>query len=154
MKADGPTAGSLKGSSKGNPGALSSIGSMIQFEIHHAFDSTKSLEVRAIFLIIVKAFDKLRHDGLIFKMRQNGVSGRLVKLFQSYLNNRKQRVVLNGCLTEYSNLVPCKALFLVLYNFCSIENMIYMHFIRRKTALNGYSWSMHNLRCLNCLFLV
>ena len=35
---------------------------------------------------------------------QNGVSGRLLKLFQSYLNNRKQRVVLNGCSVEYSTI--------------------------------------------------
>ena len=62
-------------------------------EIHKAFDSTKSLKVRAIFLDIPKAFDKVWHDDLIFKMMQNGVSGRLLKLFQSYLNNRKQRVV-------------------------------------------------------------
>ena len=55
---------------------------------HRAFDSTKSLEVRAIFLDISKAFDKVWHDGLIFKMRQNDVSGRLLKLFQNYLNNR------------------------------------------------------------------
>ena len=33
------------------------------------------------------------HDGLNFKMRQNGVSGRILKLLQNYLNNRKQRVV-------------------------------------------------------------
>ena len=65
-------------------------------EIHHAFDSTTSLEVRAIFLDISKAFDKVWHDGLIFKMRQNGISGQLLKLFQNYLNNRKQRVVING----------------------------------------------------------
>jgi len=73
-------------------------------EIHHAFDSTKSLEVRAIFLDISKAFDKVWHDGLIFKMRQNGVSGRLLKLFQNYLNNRKQRVVLNGFSADYSTI--------------------------------------------------
>ena len=51
-------------------------------EILHAFDNTQSLEVRAIFLDISKAFDKVWHDGLIFKMRQNGVSGQLLKVFQ------------------------------------------------------------------------
>ena len=73
-------------------------------EIHCAFDNTKSLEVRAIFLDISKAFDKVWHEGLIFKMRQNGVSGLLLKLFQSYLNNRKQRVVLNGFSADYCNI--------------------------------------------------
>ena len=73
-------------------------------DIHRAFDSTKSLEVRAIFLDISKAFDKVWHDGLIFKMRQNGVSGWLLKLFQNYLNNRKQRVVLNGFPAGYSTI--------------------------------------------------
>ena len=46
------------------------------------------------------------HDGLIFKIRQNGVSGRLLKLFQNYLNNRKQRVVLNGFPADYSTVEP------------------------------------------------
>ena len=35
-------------------------------------------------------------------MRQNGVSGMLLKLFQNYLNNRKQRVVINGSSADYS----------------------------------------------------
>ena len=71
-------------------------------EIHQAFDSPESLEVRAVFLDIPKAFDKVWHEGLIFKLEQNGISGGLLKLFGNYLSNRKQRVVLNGSYSEYS----------------------------------------------------
>ena len=35
-------------------------------------------------------------------MRQNGVSGGLLKLFHNYLNNRKQPVVPNGFQADYS----------------------------------------------------
>ena len=42
------------------------------------------------------------HDGLIFKLKQNGISGSLIKLFGNYLHNRKQRVVLNGFYSDYS----------------------------------------------------
>ena len=51
----------------------------------------KSLEVR-------KAFDEVWHQRLLFKLKQNGISGKLINLFESYLNNRKQRVALNGFL--------------------------------------------------------
>ena len=44
------------------------------------------------------------HNGLIFKLKQNGVSGNLLKFFQNYLNNRKQRVVLNGSFSNYSTV--------------------------------------------------
>ena len=73
-------------------------------EIHQAFDSTKSLEVRAIFLDISKAFDKVWHDGFIFKLEQNGISGNLLRLIQNYLDDRKQRVVINGSYSDYSNI--------------------------------------------------
>ena len=71
-------------------------------EIHEAFEDPKSLEVRAVFLDISKAFDKAWHDGLILKLKQNGISGRLLKLFENDLHNRKQRVVLNGFHSDYS----------------------------------------------------
>ena len=73
-------------------------------EIHQAFENPKSLEVRAVFLDISKAFDKVWHNGFIFKLKQNGVSGNLLKFFQNYLNNRKQRVVLNGSFSNYSTV--------------------------------------------------
>ena len=56
----------------------------------------RSLEVRAAFLDISKAFDKVWHEGLIFKLKQNVISGNLLKFFESYLQDRKQSVVLNG----------------------------------------------------------
>ena len=67
-------------------------------EIHKAFDDPKSLEVRAVFLDISKAFDKVWHDGLLSKLKQNGISGCLLKLFENYLHNRNQ---LNGSYSDY-----------------------------------------------------
>ena len=49
-----------------------------------------------------RAFDKVWHEGLLFKLKQNGVSGKLLKFFESYLRGRKQRVSLNGFNSEYS----------------------------------------------------
>ena len=71
-------------------------------EIHMAFESPKSLEVRAVFLDISKAFDKVWHERLIFKLKQSGISGSLLKLFGNYLHNRKQRVALNGSYSDIS----------------------------------------------------
>ena len=73
-------------------------------EIHQAFDSTKSFEVRTVYLDISKAFDKVWRDGLIFKLEQNGISGNLLKLVQNYLINRKQRVVQNGSYSDYTSI--------------------------------------------------
>ena len=72
-------------------------------EIHEAFEDPKSLEVRAVFLDISKAFDKVWHEGLLFKLKQNGVAGNLLHFFQSYLSDRHQRV-LNGQHSEYAQI--------------------------------------------------
>ena len=64
--------------------------------IHSAFDSSMSLEVRHVFPDMSKAFDKVWHEGLLFKLKQNGISGSVLKLLSSYLNERKQRDLLNG----------------------------------------------------------
>ena len=44
-------------------------------EIHESFD--RGFEVRSIYLDMSKAFDKVWHEGLIFKLRQNGIEGEL-----------------------------------------------------------------------------
>ena len=53
-------------------------------------------KVRDVFLDISKTFDKVWHEDLIFKLEQNGISGKLLRLIKDFLSNRKQRVVLNG----------------------------------------------------------
>ena len=66
----------------------------ITTEIYNAFENRK--ETRAAFLDISKAFDKVWHSGLIFKLKQNGISGNLLNMLKNYLMDRKQRVILNG----------------------------------------------------------
>ena len=56
----------------------------------------EGFEVRSVFLDISKALDKGWHKGLIFKLRQNGISGNLLDILSDFLSDRKQRVVLNG----------------------------------------------------------
>ena len=53
-------------------------------------------QARAIALDISKAFDKVWHAGLIHKLRRYGISGSLLRLLQSFLSDRKIRVVLDG----------------------------------------------------------
>ena len=63
-------------------------------EIYQSFEN--NAETRAAFLDISKAFDKVWHEGLLFKLKHNGVSGNLLSFISDYLSDRKQRVVLNG----------------------------------------------------------
>ena len=78
----------------------------INHEIYSAFDCNPSLEVRGVFLDLSKAFDKVWHDGLIYKLKSLGISGSLLKLIQNYLDNRFQRVLLIGQTSEWK---PVKA---------------------------------------------
>ena len=43
-----------------------------------------------------KAFDRVWHEGLIYKLKTIGVSNNLLTLFQSFLDNRYQRVLLKS----------------------------------------------------------
>ena len=70
----------------------------ITHEIYSSFD--KNYEVRAVFLDISQAFDKLWYEGIIYKLKHNGISVNLLKLQTIFLKNRKQSVVVNGqCLS-------------------------------------------------------
>ena len=74
----------------------------INNEILNAFD--KGFEFRGTFLDISKTFDKLGHDGLTFKLRQNGINGDIINILRDFLRNRKQRVVLNGQCSSWADV--------------------------------------------------
>ena len=72
----------------------------IVHDIYVSFDQNPTLVVRANFLDISKMFDKVWHEGSLFKLEHIGISRNLLSLLKSFLNNRFQRVILNPFRTE------------------------------------------------------
>ena len=64
--------------------------------IYTAFDANPTLESHALFLDISKAFDKVWHEGLFLKLTSMGICDVLLDLIGNFLENRFQRIVLNG----------------------------------------------------------
>ena len=71
-------------------------------DIYQSLDD--GLETRAIFLDISKAFDKVWHEGLLFKLKQNSISGKLLNVITDFLYQRKQRAVLSGQHLSWTNV--------------------------------------------------
>ena len=63
--------------------------------IFSSFDYNPTPETRAVFLDISKAFEKVWHKGLLFKLESMGISGDLLNLMESFLSETFQRVLLN-----------------------------------------------------------
>ena len=59
-------------------------------KIYKGLDDEK--EVAMVLLDITRAFDRVWHKGLLFKLQRIGVEGTLLDWFSSYLNLRSQRV--------------------------------------------------------------
>ena len=74
----------------------------ITYKTCQLFD--EGFDVRSVFLVISKAFDKVWHDGIILQLKQNGISGNLLNLLSNFLRNRKQRVVLNGQTSSWADV--------------------------------------------------
>ena len=53
-------------------------------------------DVRATFLKKLKAFGKVCHQGVSFKLKPYGVEGNSLRFLKKYLDNREQRVILDG----------------------------------------------------------
>ena len=63
-------------------------------KILESIDDGKNLDL--LYLDFAKAFDKVPKKRLISKLKAHGITGNLLKWIESWLDGRKQRVVLNG----------------------------------------------------------
>ena len=57
-----------------------------------------------VFVDISIAFDKVWHKDLIFKLKQNGISVKLLNSINDFLKNRRQRVDLNGQFSSWADV--------------------------------------------------
>ena len=57
-----------------------------------------------VFCDVSKAFDRVWHKGLLFKLRQNGIEGKLLEWLNSYLSQRKQKVGLKSCFSGLKSI--------------------------------------------------
>ena len=89
------------------------------------------------------AFDRVWHKGLLIKLESVGISGRLLRCFCDYLENRKQRVVLPGASSNWATIaagVPQGSilgplLFLIYINDIVIDINSYIRLFADDTTL-------------------
>ena len=62
----------------------------------------KDWELELFFLYSSKAFDKVCHKGLLYKLYKAGIGGNLLSWFSDFLSKRYQRVVLPGAVSDLS----------------------------------------------------
>ena len=75
--------------------------------LHSNIDKGESVDT--IYLDFQKAFDNVPHKQLLVKLRGYGLDDNIISWIESWLSNRRQRVVLNGCTSsrsEVDSVVP------------------------------------------------
>ena len=84
-----------------------SCNSMLMYTLNEwqrLLDQHAGGHIHAVSIDWEKAFDKIPHSRLLLKLRKIGVRGTLFNWFQSYLINRKQRVMYDGCFSSFHNV--------------------------------------------------
>ena len=62
-------------------------------------------QIDVIYTDIEKAFDKVPHKILINKLKGYNINNPVIKWITSFLSNRKQRVRLQSCFSEFANVL-------------------------------------------------
>ena len=65
----------------------------------------QGFNVDVVYLDFAKAFDKVDHNILLHKLKSLGINGKTLRWIQSFLEDRVQRVVVNGQLSTPSQVI-------------------------------------------------
>ena len=82
----------------------SCITQLLEFmeDITESIDNGKDVDI--VYLDFSKAFDKVAHRRLIKKLENYGITGTLLNWIQDFLSNRKQRVVIKGESSDWTDV--------------------------------------------------
>ena len=62
-------------------------------------DESRAVDV--VYMDFSKAFDKVPHGRLVQKVRSHGIRGELARWIQNWLGHRRQRVAIEGYISEW-----------------------------------------------------
>ena len=76
----------------------------VRHDIGKNLDRNKQVDV--LYLDFSKAFDSVDHGILLHKLQMHGINGTLLQWFENHLNERWQRVVIDGVTSAWSPVTP------------------------------------------------
>ena len=74
----------------------------ITHKVYKSFNG--GFEMRGVFLDISKTFDKVWHKGVIFKLKQNGIPGKLFSVSSDFLKDRRLKVTINVKVSSWTGV--------------------------------------------------
>ena len=96
------TEGLLRDSQHGFLAGRSCLTNLLSFfhQMLTVYDASRAIDI--LYLDFKKAFDKVPHRRLLIKVRALGIGGRTAAWLQDWLTDRRQRVVINGCCSNWT----------------------------------------------------
>ena len=84
----------------------SCVTQLLQFVHSTAKSLDAGIQTDVIYVDMAKAFDKVPHEKLLYKLEMVGVRGQLLAWFRSYLTNRRHRTVIEGYASDRRYVPP------------------------------------------------
>ena len=60
-------------------------------------------EARSVQIDFSAAFERVNHQGIIYKLCSVGIGGIVLSIFTQFLSNRSKHVIVDGCLSKLVN---------------------------------------------------